>query len=279
MASVGAMIWLPFFGFPIRIIQEIRSNGSRPVMDTQLHKAMLLKSAVVSIHDVTPSTLPQVEKVIHFLYAHKVHIYTLLIVPGKEWTGGQIAQLLTWQDDGAELAGHGWEHRVSGRKGAWHSVHARVISRNEAEHLSRTRQEIEDTICRCYEWFEQVGLKKPSLYVPPAWAMGSLPRKKLSRLPFDCYETLTGVFDVQNNRHRYMPLTGYMADTAIRTQCLKVLNAVNLAWPVGPCRVAIHPEDLHFPLRLDLSRHLARFDRFLTYNEIWNPLVAASTLQ
>ena len=229
---------------------------------------MLLNSPVVSIHDVMPSTLPQVEKVIHFLHAHKVHTYTLLIVPGKEWTGGQIAQLLSWQENGAELAGHGWLHQVSGKKGVWHKVHAQVISRNEAEHLSRTRQEIEDTICRCYEWFEQVGLDKPFLYVPPAWAMGSLPRKELSRLPFDCYETLTGVFDVRNNTHRYMPLTGYMVDTAIRILCLKVLNAVNLAWSVGPLRVAIHPDDLHYPLKADLSKHLTMFDQFLTYKEI-----------
>ncbi|MDZ7758732.1 MAG: polysaccharide deacetylase family protein [Desulfovermiculus sp.] len=237
-------------------------------MDTQQHKAMLLKSAVVSIHDVMPSTLPQVEEVIHFLHAHKVRTFTLLIVPGKEWTDSQIRQLKKWQDNGAELAGHGWKHRISGQKSAWHSVHARVISRNEAEHLSRTKQEIAEIICRSYHWFQQVGLTEPFLYVPPTWAMGSLPRKDLFRLPFDFYETLTGVFDVRSNTHRYMPLTGYMSDTAIRTQSLKVLNAVNLAWPVGPCRVAIHPDDLYFPLRPDLSRHLARFDRFMTYSDI-----------
>ncbi|MBS3779284.1 MAG: polysaccharide deacetylase family protein, partial [Desulfovermiculus sp.] len=232
---------------------------------------MLLKSAVVSIHDVMPRTLPQVEKVILFLHAHEVRAFTLLIVPGKDWTDSQITLLQKWQDNGAELAGHGWEHRVSDREGAWHSVHARVISRNEAEHLSRTRQEIENTICRCYEWFEQVGLDKPFLYVPPAWAMGGLPRKDLFRLPFDFYETLTGVFDVRNNSHRYMPLTGYMADTAIRILCLKVLNAVNLAWPVGPYRIAIHPDDLHLPLRPYLSRHLARFDHFMTYRDMKHP--------
>jgi hypothetical protein len=163
--------------------------------------------------------MPQVAKIIRFLHAHEVHALTLLIVPGKDWTDNQIKQLQKWQDNGAELAGHGWEHRISGRKGVWHSVHAWVISRNEAEHLSRTRQDIADTICRCYRWFEQVGLNKPFLYVPPAWAMGNLPRKELSRLPFECYETLTGVFDVRKNTHRCMPLTGYMADTAIRTLC------------------------------------------------------------
>ncbi|MFW5818684.1 MAG: polysaccharide deacetylase family protein [Desulfovermiculus sp.] len=232
---------------------------------------MLENSALVSIHDVMPSTLPQVEKVIHFLHAHKVHTYTLLIVPGKEWTGGQIAQLLTWQDSGAELAGHGWRHQISGSKGVWHTFHAQVISRNEAEHLSRTRQEIADIICRTYHWFERAGLAEPFLYVPPVWAMGSMRCKDLSQLPFEFYETLTGVFDVRSNTHRYMPLTGYMADTAIRTLCLKVINAVNLAWPVGPYRIAIHPDDLHLPLRPDLSRHLARFDHFMTYRDMKPP--------
>ncbi|MGM0538912.1 MAG: polysaccharide deacetylase family protein [Thermodesulfobacteriota bacterium] len=229
---------------------------------------MLLNSAVVSIHDVMPSTLPQVEKVIQFLHAHKVHTYTLLIVPGMEWTDGQVCQLLTWQDHGADLAGHGWEHRISGQKGLWHAIHAQVISRDEAEHLSRTRQEIAEIICRSYHWFQQAGLVEPFLYVPPVWSLGSISRKDLSSLPFDLYETLTGVFDVRKNTYRFMPLTGYMADTPIRSLCLKFLNAVNRAWPMGPLRVAIHPDDLHYPLKADLSRHLARFDRFLTYKEI-----------
>ena len=229
---------------------------------------MSRKFAIVSIHDVMPYTLPQVRKIIRFLRVRGVTTFTLLVVPGKEWTDSQIMQLQKWQDNGAELAGHGWAHRITGQKGAWHSIHARFISRNEAEHLSRTRQDIENTICRCYRWFGHVGLNKPFLYVPPAWAMGRVQRKDLSGFPFFFYESLSGVFDVQRNTHRYLPLTGYMADTAMRTQCLKVFNAINLAWPARPCRVAIHPGDLDFSLQSDLSRHLAMFDGFMSYNEI-----------
>ncbi|MFO7803015.1 MAG: polysaccharide deacetylase family protein [Desulfovermiculus sp.] len=229
---------------------------------------MLRKSAIVSIHDVMPSTLPKVGQIIRFLQALHVHALTLLIVPGKEWTDRQIAQLLAWQNKGVELAGHGWQHRITGKKGVWHTFHAQVISRDEAEHLSKSRQEIAEIIYRSYDWFQQAGLAEPLLYVPPVWAMGSMPGRELFRLPFALYETLTGVFDVQRQRYRFMPLTGYMADTHIRTLCLKALNAVNLALPGGPVRVAIHPNDLHYALKADLSRHLGRFDQFLTYKEI-----------
>ncbi|MGM0646113.1 MAG: DUF2334 domain-containing protein, partial [Thermodesulfobacteriota bacterium] len=167
---------------------------------------MLRKSALVSIHDVMPSTLPQVGQIIRFLQAQHVHTYTLLIVPGKEWTDKEIAQLLAWQDNGVELAGHGWQHRITGKKGVWHTLHAQVISRDEAEHLSKSRQEIASIICRSYEWFQQVGLTAPLLYVPPVWSMGSMPSQDLSRFPFALYETLTGVFDVRKSTHRHMPL-------------------------------------------------------------------------
>ena len=229
---------------------------------------MSRKSALVSIHDVMPSTLPQVRKIHRFLHALNVHALTLLVVPGKDWTDSQITQLQKWQDEGIELAGHGWEHHITGKKGIWHSLHAQIISRDEAEHLSRSRQEIAEIISCSYDWFQQAGLAKPLLYVPPVWSKGSMPDQDLFRLPYALHETLTGVFDVQNNTYRYMPLTGYMADTHIRTLCLKVLNAVNLALPGGPVRIAIHPNDLHYPLKADLSRHLARFDQFLTYYDI-----------
>ena len=226
------------------------------------------RTALVSVHDVTPETLPRVEEIVCFLRAGSVSTLTLLVVPGSSWSPGQVRRLRSWQDGGIELAAHGWLHRARRIHGLRHRLHARAISRGEAEHLALSEPEIDEVVRRSHGWFARVGLRSPSLYVPPAWAPGRLPTGRRRALPFSYYETLHGVYDARRHEGRWMPLTGYMADTRLRTVLLKNVNALllRLSWPV--VRIALHPEDLRLPLREDLVRHLGRFQQFSTYTEL-----------
>ncbi len=229
-----------------------------------------LRTALASIHDVMPDTLPRVREIIHFLQSRNIFDVTLLIVPGLAWSDSDIEQLHSWQQGGLELAGHGWRHRIIRKTTAWHTIHGKLMSRDEAEHLSLSTEEIAEIIIDCYQWFGEAGLSSPSLYVPPAWAMGALPRRLLHRLPFTRYETLSGVYDCHTAILKRMPLTGYMADTRFRCGILHILNTINLHLLPGFTRIAIHPGDLQLPLKGDLSRHLTRFQRFISYKEAFN---------
>ncbi len=231
-------------------------------------------AALVSIHDVMPETMTRVCDIIRFLKRKQVHRLTLLVVPGKSWTFRQIDQLRSFQQDGIELAGHGWRHRVYRMNTVWHRLHGRLISRDEAEHLSLSESEIADIISRCYQWFVKMGLAPPTLYVPPAWAMGKLSRVHWQTLPFSLYETQSGVYDVYAASHYRMPVIGYMADTRSRVVSLKLVNAISLGLSSVQMRIAIHPNDMYLPLMSDLDRHLARFDHFLNYTDIFNGITA-----
>lgn len=222
------------------------------------------RTALVSVHDVMPETFFRVREIVRYLEARGVFPFTLLVVPGKAWTTRQVDRLCVWQEGGAELAGHGWRHRAKTVRTLGHRLHAKAFSRDEAEHLSLSPKESAGILQRCHDWFVRTELRPPDLYVPPAWAMGRVPAKHLQILPFSFYETLGGVYNARTGERRHMPVTGYMADTPLRAVLLKGINALGLGLRSAAIRIAVHPDDLHLPLRRDLNRHLARFHRFAT---------------
>jgi uncharacterized protein len=226
--------------------------------------------ALVSVHDVMPETLPQVERILSLLDAEGVAPVTLLVVPGAGWSRDGIARLHRFQARGCELAGHGWTHRVERITGLAHRVHSRLISRNVAEHLALDRVGIYELIARCHAWFVEQCLDAPALYCPPAWAMGSIPRSTLASLPFTRYELFSGVLSAQTGQMNPVPLTGYEADTALRGVAIRAWNRLNrrLAARRGWVRIGIHPHDLDLRLAEDLRRDLRRYRAHAGYSEV-----------
>ncbi len=219
---------------------------------------MTRRPAHLSIHDVKPSSLERVRRLVALCRARAGPRITLLVVPGLEWSGAQVDRLRAWSREGLELAGHGWIHHGPPRS-LYHRVHALVLSRDQAEHLSRPRHELVELVERGFAWFEERGLPEPGLYVPPAWALGALTREDLARLPYRGYEVLQGFLDRDGRLHR-TPLVGYEADTGFRRQALRLTNGLarRIARISGrPLRIGLHPPDLELRLAADLRRDLA----------------------
>ena len=217
--------------------------------------------ALVSVHDVMPETLPQVARILDLLAAEEVRAVTLLVVPGAGWTASGIAALRDYETRGYELAGHGWRHRVERFGGFSHRLHGLLISRNVAEHLALDRVGIINLIERCHTWFAEQNLRAPTLYVPPAWAMGAIERSALAALPFLMYELFSGILSTQTGRLNPVPLLGYEADTGLRAPLLRLWNGVNRhrSSNRGWLRIGIHPSDLDLRLAEDLRRDLRQF--------------------
>lgn len=215
--------------------------------------------ALVSIHDLMPGTVPAVQRTCEFLEARGVAPVTVLVVPGAGWDDDGIELLHRLQGRGYQLAGHGWTHRVERLRGLGARLHGAVISRNVAEHLGLDAGGIAALIERCHGWFAEQGLAPPQLYVPPAWAMGPIPRAGLRSLPFRYYETLAGVYDAREDRFERIPMVGFEADTLLRVLPIRLWNAFNdvAARLRGVLRVGIHPYDLDLRLAGDLSRRFA----------------------
>jgi predicted deacetylase len=150
-----------------------------------------------------------------------------------------------------------------------HRLHGVLISRNEAEHLSLTADEIVELVERNHHWFQKTGLVPPALYVPPAWAMGNISRRDLCRLPFRYYETLTGVYDSSRDLTHSMAVCGYMGDTWCRSLFLRTSNAINERLLNFPLRIAIHPDDLNLEMAVDLAACLHKDFHFATYQRFF----------
>lgn len=226
---------------------------------------------IVSIHDVMPQTLGEVKEILQVLESLNIRPVTLLVVPDSGWSEREVSVLHDFQDIGYELAGHGGRHQCAGPKTFGHTLHSMFFSRNVAEHLSRSSQQIADLIERCFQWFPDVGLHPPALYVPPAWAMGHIAKNLLADLPFRMYEYLTGVYDSDTRIFFRLPLIGYEADTWGRVWSLRLLNFINHGVSVfsgRPLRIAIHPYDLTLGLASDLRAFLTRDNRCIRYQDL-----------
>lgn len=214
---------------------------------------------LVSVHDVMPETLEPVRRIVDALERAGLGPATLLVVPGRDWRAEDIGALRTFVSAGHELAGHGWKHEIDRIRGVRHWLHAVTISRNVAEHLQYDRAAIAALIRDCRAWFDDRSLPAPSLYVPPAWAMGPIPRRDLEGLGFRYFETLAGIYDAESREMHRLPLFGFEADTRFRALSLKAFNAANrlIARRTGTVRLGIHPHDFELELAGDLERCLA----------------------
>jgi predicted deacetylase len=216
---------------------------------------------VWSIHDVEPETLADVAALLERITAAGVASVTLLVIPGRDWHPEQIALLRQWHAQGHELAAHGWSHRATEERDLRHRLHALLISRDAAEHLSRSATEVESRIRRGLEWFQRAGLPAPTQYVPPAWAMGALVLRTLADTSLRTVETLAGLQDIQTGRRRWQGLVGFEARNRLQAWTLWLSNRANdglARWLGMPLRVAVHPGDARLLLAGDLSTWLER---------------------
>lgn len=217
--------------------------------------------ALISIHDVMPETLDRVEALVERLAGQGHTAITLLVVPGRAWQPADLDVLRAWQAAGIELAAHGWQHHVSPIRGLRHRLHAALISRNVAEHLALDEDGRLRLMQAAATWFDAQGLAPPLTYVPPAWALGRIRRRRLRTLPYQRIEVTRGLLDCHSGRLQSLPLVGFEADTAARALALRAWNRTQfaLARQVGRAlRIAIHPDDAALHLATDLDRCLQR---------------------
>ena len=218
-----------------------------------------------------PATLEQTHSIVARLKSFGYRRVTLLVVPGSGWQDDTIDSLRTLVEGGAELAGHGWVHRVDRVRGIRHRLHSALISRNVAEHLALDVAGRIALMQRCFDWFAEQALPAPALYVPPAWAMGPMPKRELNRLPFRQHETLGGVYDVKTMRFRRLAMVGFEADTAFRAASCRFWNWLNdkSAGRSRPLRIAIHPHDFELRLGRDLNALLAAGGKASSYHDLY----------
>lgn len=220
-----------------------------------------------------PRTMPRVEAILRHLHGAGVPPVTLLVVPGLDWSPAQLERLRELAALGHPMAAHGWCHHTEPRR-LRHRLHAALISRNVAEHLALDTAGVLELMQRSQDWFPAQDLPRPTLYVPPAWALGAVGPADLAQTPYAQVEVTSGVWQREANgpfRLVRLPLTGYEADTPLRQWFLTRWNGwqVRRACQRGlPLRLSIHPDDLHLRVAGQLREHLAMPWQCLPYGSL-----------
>lgn len=231
--------------------------------------------ALISIHDVMPGTLHDVRATLDLLAAVEIRQVSLLVVPGVTWSEEDLTVLRALDAEGHELVAHGWQHETRPRR-PLHRLHAMLISRNAAEHLSLSADDIARLMCLSQRWFEEHALQIPDTYIPPAWALGGLSRSVMASLPYSTIETLSGVHVKQKNggyHLQLMPLLGFEADSTLRVRFLSDWNRLQLSLSrrlSSPPRIALHPADHRLPLGDQLRAVLALGWTNMAYRDLSN---------
>ena len=241
--------------------------------------------ALLSIHDVMPSSRAAVSTMLAQLFVSVPLLrpadITLLVVPGQSWSDDDLGWLRRMAANGHPLAGHGWCHQAVTRRSLFHHLHSAVLSRDAAEHLSKPEHELIALILRCHAWFEQHRLPVGPLYVPPAWAVGSISSQALMSLPFTLMETLSTVEDIRCGKRHVLPLTGYEADNHWRARLLAISNRLNRQWAKHGgkvVRIGLHPFDLQYQLAEHIIRDLNRVTQFCDYPSLFSASADAEAL-
>lgn len=226
--------------------------------------------ALISIHDVMPHTLDEVQDILSQVSHLPAQNISLLVVPGLDWKQEHLDRLHALENAGFVLAGHGWYHHAREIRGLYHHLHSALLSRDVAEHLSLGGAEIRKLLDACFYWFTDKGFMPPDLYVPPAWAMGNIGKNELRQSPFRFFENTSGLYDSVDERQVNLPLAGFEADNTFRAVSLSFWNRINLtlASATRPLRLSIHPHDRELKLKESLARFLASVTATANYRSI-----------
>lgn len=229
--------------------------------------------AILSIHDCMPETMDKIQHILEWLKSRNVPPGTLLVVPGKDWTEIHLNRFKQYVEEGYTLAAHGWHHHTQPKK-ILHRIHSLILSKQVAEHLDLNQQGIFKLLNQSYQWFIQNELPPPSLYVPPAWALGAIDKKTLSKTLYKQIEVTRGLIHLEPNKtpqFQSLPLTGYEADSPFRVHFLTKWNQFQQKQAQIkslPLRISIHPYDLDLPIADQLEDQIKSVETFLNYGDL-----------
>jgi len=238
---------------------------------------------IVAVHDVAPSTLPQVRWLLAELDGMGVSRRVLKVIPAEPGadTGGQsdLAELLAAEAAaGSEIVLHGWTHASDGalRGRLVDTLRARLFAAHSAEFLALEPQEmvrrLEQGMARLAGWgAPAVG------FCPPAWLAAPELLEAAAAAGLRYIVTLRGLRDLARDRWLTLPPIGYMGTGGLQESLVGVggrLLGDPLCALLRPNlhRVFLHPQGARDSAAchrcLDRIRRLAVTHRATTYREL-----------
>jgi predicted deacetylase len=235
---------------------------------------------VVSVHDVTPSTLPGVAWLLQALDNLGVRPRSLLVVPAE---GGrpisrspQLCSLVRREAAaGSEVVVHGFTHRAAGpaRGGPATRLRARLLAGREAEFCGLDGDEAARRALAGRRLLERLGLE-PEGFCAPCWLSPPEAAAALARAGFRFQVGMASLTDLSRMRRRRLRWLGYMGAGAAQEALIAGAGQGLLRCPGldDPVQVFLHPQGAERSracrLVLRTLADLASRQRLVRYREL-----------
>lgn len=211
-----------------------------------------MKSLIVSLHDVAPSTTIESQQWMNLLNERNLSI-SMLVVPGS-WRGRGLAADETFCDwlratvvDSHEVVQHGFSHTIDhdDKPGIFGRVVGNIAARGCQEFWSISETEARNRLHSGLSTLAKVGFR-PLGFVAPGWLTSRDAVSAVRRVGFNYLTTHFFVRDLVANKRYFAPVVCQRPNSASTAKIAKLtkLLAVVLRLAKLPVRVAIHPDDL-----------------------------------
>jgi uncharacterized protein len=213
------------------------------------------RALCVSIHDVSPSTWPQCERLLQSVHAVARIPVSLLVVPAwhrQPAAGGARYDRVLEQRlrDGDELVLHGYTHLdEAGAASGWRERFTRqVYTRREGEFYAVGRDEARRRMALGLEWFQRRHWPVHG-FVAPAWLMGPPAWAALADFPFRYTTTLQRFYLLPECRALHSQSLVYTVRSGWRRAMSRNWNSLLArALQSNPLvRLSLHPTDAGHP--------------------------------
>lgn len=211
------------------------------------------RPAVVSIHDVAPTTQKASARIVDELGRCGIRATSLLVVPNYHETGETMRDpaFVRWlrdlEADGHEIVIHGYFHQRPRRMGE--TLRQRLVTRcytnDEGEFYDLGYDDAFDRISRARDEFKAGGLK-PRGFIAPAWLLSAEGERAAADAEMEYTTRLTNVRDLRRGEAFRARSLVYSVRSGWRRACSLGWNAaLARALTSAPLlRLSIHPPDL-----------------------------------
>jgi hypothetical protein len=208
---------------------------------------------VVSVHDVSPATVPESRRWVKDLDERGVRA-SLLVVPGP-WRGRSLAaepEFARWLHGcvarGHELGLHGWDHTAPSHEPSGRALVGDLVSRGCAEFWFLDEEEALDRVRRGLDVLAAFGLTATG-FTPPGWLASSKALHGIRRSGLRYATSHGSVTDFHTERRLVAPVICHRPHSR-GERAGATLMTRGPGWFLRPgrtLRVALHPDDLLRP--------------------------------
>lgn len=209
---------------------------------------------LLSVHDVGPRFLPQIDRLVAHLRFHAESPALALLVVPDHWGAAPIRgdrDFARWlrrrREEGAEILLHGWSHRDdSVHAGAADRLRASRMTAGEGEFLGLDRAEALRRMRDGRMLLEDIVGARVDGFVAPAWLYGVGAREALGEAGFRIAEDHFRVWNPQDGRvlARGPVITWASRSLPRMLSSLVFARAARAVLPLLPTvRIGVHPGD------------------------------------